>query len=728
MGDQFSKVYTGRPNLYVEGSPIVIMASALTKDNYRNTLFAQFKFKNLEGREIKAILLSFDVMDIKGKLIQTVEEYQYLDLNLKRSKHACGDIPIQLENTIGRSVLIKAIEIVFEDGDNWVSESADWKPIPAQQLLSDSFGAEELGTLKEIYGWNVEYFARSYMDLNLCMCGEIHKKDISECPVCKNHPNDDINKSKSDFEDEIHYYLGKIFQNKSGISSREEAIAHFQKCQNYKDSAQRIQSCNKTISNLKKAAEEEARQRQLEEELRIEQSKLRKKKIKKAACIGGPIIAALTAFLIVLFAYILPQANYKKATEALALKNYSSACALLEKHPSFKESEKLILQAKECMAQELLDKKEYDQAYEIFREIDEWPAAEENMKARAQQYLENDEYDKAYVLFEALEDTAAIVQNKYSRAEEMIKQGKYDAAEALLKEIKTNDKAQDLLQTIPALRLESTLKNAKKGDIIRFGTFEQDNVSSNGAEAIEWIVLEKTEKSMLIISKYALTFKMLHNSYSTECWEYCRLRAWLESEFYQDSFTSTEKKLIINAKVTKDANPDNNLNYGRDTVDHVFLLSKSQVEKYMSQPNRVCYPTKYAVTQTKWYDSAENPVYWWIRAPSGYTVDQYGTYSIGGLYLNSSDGSLSGYQPDAVRPAMWISFSGTADDGSKYFYIGTESSDLNVRAEKSTSSKVIERIPKDTLVRVDEYGTDWSKITYKGKTGYVSSEYLKKAS
>ena len=37
------------------------------------------------------------------------------------------------------------------------------------------------------------------------------------------------------------------------------------------------------------------------------------------------------------------------------------------------------------------------------------------------------------------------------------------------------------------------LKNAEIGDIITFGTYEQDNDEENGKEAIEWTVLAKEE-------------------------------------------------------------------------------------------------------------------------------------------------------------------------------------------------------------------------------------------
>ena len=41
------------------------------------------------------------------------------------------------------------------------------------------------------------------------------------------------------------------------------------------------------------------------------------------------------------------------------------------------------------------------------------------------------------------------------------------------------------------------------GDIIEFGSYEQDNDSSNGSEPIKWRVLEVSDGSALVVSEYA---------------------------------------------------------------------------------------------------------------------------------------------------------------------------------------------------------------------------------
>ncbi|MDO2936126.1 SH3 domain-containing protein [Paeniglutamicibacter sulfureus] len=52
---------------------------------------------------------------------------------------------------------------------------------------------------------------------------------------------------------------------------------------------------------------------------------------------------------------------------------------------------------------------------------------------------------------------------------------------------------------------------------------------------------------------------------------------------------------------------------------------------------------------------------------------------------------------------------------------------LNLRQGKSTRTRVLLTVPKNTTVTVTETSGTWSKTTYKGKTGWVSSRYLKNA-
>ncbi|MBN9648050.1 SH3 domain-containing protein [Terrisporobacter glycolicus] len=57
---------------------------------------------------------------------------------------------------------------------------------------------------------------------------------------------------------------------------------------------------------------------------------------------------------------------------------------------------------------------------------------------------------------------------------------------------------------------------------------------------------------------------------------------------------------------------------------------------------------------------------------------------------------------------------------------GVTSANVNFRKGASTSSSIIETIPKNTTVEVvDKSTSGWYKVKYKGNTGYVSKDYMK---
>lgn len=86
------------------------------------------------------------------------------------------------------------------------------------------------------------------------------------------------------------------------------------------------------------------------------------------------------------------------------------------------------------------------------------------------------------------------------------------------------------------------------GDEFTLGTYEQDNDLSNGAEDIEWIVLEKVKDNQyLCISKYVLDAQIfgkdgleIRNRWSTS-----QLREWLNKDFYNTAFTDSDADNLV---------------------------------------------------------------------------------------------------------------------------------------------------------------------------------------
>ena len=120
--------------------------------------------------------------------------------------------------------------------------------------------------------------------------------------------------------------------------------------------------------------------------------------------------------------------------------------------------------------------------------------------------------------------------------------------------------------------------DAKAGDIIIFGSYEQDNDLSNGAEDIEWLVLDNTDGKLLVISKSVLNYMRFSNA--TTVWEYSDLRTWLNGEFYDSAFSDDEKSSIALSVVDNPGNPYYGTSAGSGTNDNVFCLSYDEACTY----------------------------------------------------------------------------------------------------------------------------------------------------
>lgn len=80
------------------------------------------------------------------------------------------------------------------------------------------------------------------------------------------------------------------------------------------------------------------------------------------------------------------------------------------------------------------------------------------------------------------------------------------------------------------------------GDIVTFGSYDQDGNYENGAEPIEWIVLDTDGETTVLLSRYGLETLPWNKVQTAVTWENCSLREWLNGEFFDMAFTDWEKK------------------------------------------------------------------------------------------------------------------------------------------------------------------------------------------
>ncbi|MBO4868955.1 MAG: hypothetical protein J5585_04515 [Clostridia bacterium] len=204
-----------------------------------------------------------------------------------------------------------------------------------------------------------------------------------------------------------------------------------------------------------------------------------------------------------------------------------------------------------------------------------------------------------------------------------------------------------------------TASAAAVGDVIIAGSYEQDGDGSNGKEPLEWLVLDRSGNSLLVITLYAVESMKFNETRDYVTWETSDLRSWLNGPFYQTAFTEGEKTAIKTTTVIAELNPEHReVSAGGDTEDKIFLLSLQETDKYFKEPgDKACSPTpavaakgSFTKSNKKKYVLTDYACIWWLRSPGMdklkiADVDKGGTASYSGTQIDMTA---------CVRPAMWI--------------------------------------------------------------------------
>ena len=179
--------------------------------------------------------------------------------------------------------------------------------------------------------------------------------------------------------------------------------------------------------------------------------------------------------------------------------------------------------------------------------------------------------------------------------------------------------------------------NYQIGDIIIKGHYEQDNNTSNGKEAIEWIVIGKKEDSVLLLSRYCLDrITYGDRDDANNRWSYSSLRNWLNNTFIKQAFSESEIKHLSGAE------------------DKVFCLSWEEYISITDEQIAYGHPTTYAKARgAEVFRDVFCP--WWLRI----TTEEETTGSIIIWVDQDRNGILTTYWTAltnggiTVRPAVW---------------------------------------------------------------------------
>lgn len=267
--------------------------------------------------------------------------------------------------------------------------------------------------------------------------------------------------------------------------------------------------------------------------------------------------------------------------------------------------------------------------------------------------IEKEQYDKGYAILEDLGNyknaPIELKKSKYNRALMYETEGNlilacdfYDQARGY------SDASTRLYSVCKKLTIEEQLSVLDVGSTVLLGVYEQ-NSETEGKEAIEWLIIDKKGKEVLVISKKVL--EGTPYSYTASPWGKSELCTWLNSSFFANSFATKDKAYILQKKISTKY-IDSQAVEQIDLVDNfVFLLSDKEIASYFPTNDQRCAEaTNHLIGSPVHINTGNNCAHYWLR-----TIGPDGNV----MYVNGSGGvneeGKLGENVLGIRPAMWIS-------------------------------------------------------------------------
>lgn len=465
--ERFKRLFWLEDNLYTDAAPVIIEKGSLLLDKQTNTLLIQLKFHSLSVKKIKALTIRISTYYASGEKHPETVEYQYLDLLVEYGTRFGEKKAILLKDTVIRSFSIDSYSVVYEDKTVEEVKGA-LKPLPVSKELQEEWINLELQKQYRMETTEeAKYIPIRYQNLWRCTCGEWNLRDT--CSVCQSEKE-------------------KIF-GKLNVQNLTAAMDDRLK----KEAEEREEE--------RKRAEAEAKR---QEEIRQKEEIRRKKQNKTIRRIAVPVI------LVGIFAFgiypsvIKPGMEYKHAKELLSEEKFDDSIETFEALGDYKDSAAMITEARCLKAKNLLDKKEYDAAKEIYEDLGKEDAVKEVTYQEAKDLLSEKKYADAINIlmrFEYKDSDELLHEAEYGRGIELMEQENYVVATGYFRKAKNY---KDASSKVGECKYLKGLQYMDEGDYYAaLKDFEAVKDYDNGE------VLKKAEKKISEIEeqkKYTVDF------------------------------------------------------------------------------------------------------------------------------------------------------------------------------------------------------------------------------
>lgn len=214
------------------------------------------------------------------------------------------------------------------------------------------------------------------------------------------------------------------------------------------------------------------------------------------------------------------------------------------------------------------------------------------------------------------------------------------------------------------------------GDLVAFGSYEQDDNLNNGREAIRWIVVERDGTQLTLLSSRCIDACQFQSDGGKARWEDSGIRAWLNGDFIDSAFDETQRAALVEAEIDNPANPVSGVGEGDGTVDRVYLLSMEELERYFPTdpdaapdaegnpaPNAAAAAcsTPYALGRGAFQQEENKNTWWWLRTTGKDLEHAAYVYSTG---LPAVNGGRLASTGGGLRPALRVDLARLGHSGA----------------------------------------------------------------
>ncbi|MCU6733443.1 tetratricopeptide repeat protein [Diplocloster agilis] len=401
--------------------PVLLQKSGLLFDSVKSLNVLQFKFINLQHKNIEALNIKIQCFDLDQNPLGGHVLFQYRDLNIGKNESFGEQTPIYLSQNDARKFNIYVKKVYFDDDSYWEGDAL-------LRSLSPQTDLEEFGELKQQFlielkkVWSKtegNIYPEELEDFWYCTCGAVNLKSQSECIAC------DISKDKLFSLSDFGYLL------------------------------------------------ERKKEREEQEALTVQKKKRvrRKRRIALISCAGA--IAALCAGIFLYIEIIRPNNLYQQANIDLENGNYVDARNIYIELGEYKDSGNKQVEARYLEAEKSLELKRFDEAEKIYEELNNYKDSQtkklECIYQKADELLENEKYTDAIKLYTELgeykDSPFKIEESNFKLAQFYMGQGELKEAYSILKEIKQVDLLDDYQETYNECRYQIAQYNMKHKNI-----------------------------------------------------------------------------------------------------------------------------------------------------------------------------------------------------------------------------------------------------------------------